>query len=74
MKLRTKHNIIFSETLKYFQTFNDGNMGNPGPLVLKESPTLKLPGHTTPSEEEDFKDTLIFFPNIDQWISWDHMT
>lgn len=62
MKLRTKHNIIFSETLKYFQTFNGGNMGNPGPLVLKESSTLELPGET-PSEE-DFKDTKphLFFP------------
>lgn len=66
MKLRTKHNIIFSETLKYFQTFNVGNMENPGPSVLKESPTLQLPGET-PSEE-DFKDTkpYLFFPKYRQ--------
>ena len=55
-------------------------MRKPGQLVLKKSPTLGLPGNTTSTEEEDFKETetlpclVIFSPlnlhrQIDQLLS-----
>lgn len=51
-------------------------MGNSGPLVLKESPAPELPGHTAPTEEEDFKDTKphLFFSQIGANGLRDYMT